>query len=72
MAPYQVNPSYDLRQDGLLVNFWPNSDLPTKHTEFLLLSLAFINIWYDIKFLLSGDVMLLMLNNHAKCYAYPR
>ena len=65
MAPYQVNSSHDLRQDGLLVNFWPNSDLPIKHTEFLRLSPAFLNIWYDIKFLLSGDVIFLMLNVHA-------
>tara|TARA_B100000925_G_C21762505_1_gene368420 strand:+ start:427 stop:648 length:222 start_codon:yes stop_codon:yes gene_type:complete len=72
MAPYQVNSSHDLRQDGLLVNFWPNSDLLIKHTEFLWLSPAFLNIWYDIKFFLSGDVIFLMLNIHAKCYAFPR
>ena len=50
MAPNQINPSHDPRQDGLLVNFWLDSDLSIKHTEFLWLSPAFINIWYDIKF----------------------
>jgi len=37
MAPNQINPSHDPRQDGLLVNFWPNSDLSIKHTEILWL-----------------------------------